>query len=124
MTQTGVIDETLRFSMDLDFIVRLLLHGRAGRTRHYLGKFRLHEDAKTATMVEQSRRENQIIHDRYREQLPLPPLPESLSKLWLRARRIVKVMLDAPPSYFAFKLGRRLGLKVPVSWLDGKFSER
>lgn len=120
MERAGVIDESLRFSMDLDFIVRLLLHGRAGRTRRYLGMFRLHEDAKTAKIVELSWRENQIIYERYRDQLPLPSLPESLSKFWLRAQRIAKVLMDAPLSYFAFKLGRRLGFPAPVKWLSGE----
>lgn len=124
MDQIGMIDETMRFSMDLDFIVRLLLHGRAGRTRRYLGMFRLHEDAKTATMVEQSWYENRIIRDRYCHQLPLPKMSAALSKLWLRTQRVGKVLFDAPPLYFAFKLGRRIGLTPPVSWLGSELSGR
>lgn len=117
MQRTGMIDESLRFSMDLDFIIRLLLHGRSGRTRRYLGMFRLHDGAKTATIVEQSWPENELIYERYRDQFPLPPMPKRLSKLWLRAQRIAKVLLEAPPSYFAFKLVRRLGLPAPTRWL-------
>lgn len=117
MERAGMIDESLRFSMDLDFIIRLLLHGRAGRTRRYLGMFRLHDAAKTATIVEQSWRENELIYERYRDQIPLPPMPARLNKFWLRSQRILKVLLDAPPSYFAFKVGRRLGLPAPTSWL-------
>ena len=41
MTRVGPIDEAMRFSMDLDFVVRLLLEGRVGRTREYLGMFQI-----------------------------------------------------------------------------------
>ncbi len=115
----GPIDETMHFSMDVDLIVRLLLEGRTGRTRDFLGSFRVHDEAKTATIEALSKAENRIIHERYAERVPLA-VPRRLAR-WnraaLAARRIAAVLAEAPAGYWGFKIGRRLGLPVPAAWL-------
>ncbi|MFN0084286.1 MAG: glycosyltransferase family 2 protein [Blastocatellia bacterium] len=119
MDRVGGIDETMNFSMDVDLIMRLLLHGRAARTRDYLGMFRVHDEAKTATIEALSKAENRIIHERYRGRVPLA-VPRALAR-WnraaLSARRVAAVLAEAPAAYWAFKIGRRLGLPVPAAWL-------
>ncbi|MDX2030000.1 MAG: glycosyltransferase family 2 protein, partial [Blastocatellia bacterium] len=119
MDRIGGIDEAMHFSMDVDLIVRLLLHGRTERTRDYLGSFRVHDEAKTATIEALSKEENRIIQTRYRDQVPLavPPAFARWNRAALSARRIAAVLAEAPAAYWAFKLGRRLGLPVPASWL-------
>lgn len=115
MERAGKIDESFRFSMDLDFVLRLMLHGRVSRTTRYLGKFREHEAAKTSNIADICLRENQIIFDRYREFFPF----RTGLKHWLSLQRISSVAVEAP-SYFAFKIGQRLKLPVPIQWLGAE----
>ncbi|MBS1788526.1 MAG: glycosyltransferase [Acidobacteria bacterium] len=113
MERTGAIDESFRFSMDLDFVLRLMLHGQVSRTTRYLGKFREHQTAKTSTITDICLRENQVIFERFRDSFPYWPG----LKQWLSFRRTSRVVLEAP-FYFAFKIGRRLNLPVPLEWLS------
>ena len=113
MERVGVIDESFRFSMDLDFVLRLMLHGKVSRTTHYLGKFREHGAAKTSNIADICLRENQVIFDRYREFFPSRPG----LKHWLSLFRTAQVALESP-AYFAFKMGQRFNLPVPASWLN------
>lgn len=115
MKRVGTIDESFRFSMDLDFVLRLMLNGRVSRTKRYLGMFREHEAAKTSTIVDICLRENQVIFERYRDLFPSRPG----LKQWLSLRRTCSVALEAP-LYFAFKVGQRLKLPVPIDWLSEK----
>lgn len=116
MERAGAIDESFQFSMDLDFVLRLMLHGRVSRTRRYLGMFREHEAAKTSTILDTCRHENQVVFERYRDFFPAGALPR-WQKSWLAWRRAAIVLWDAPLTYFAFKLGRRARLPVPADWL-------
>ncbi|MDX2040427.1 MAG: glycosyltransferase family 2 protein [Acidobacteriota bacterium] len=115
MERVGMIDESFRFSMDLDFVLRLMLHGRVSRTTHYLGKFREHQAAKTSNIADICLRENQVIFDRYRKFFP----PRPGLKHWLSLQRTSSVAVESP-SYFAFKIGQRLKLQVPVQWLGAE----
>lgn len=111
MERIGLMDESLKFSMDLDFVLRLLLAGRVGRVRRFLGMFREHGAAKTSTMLEVCRRENRMLTERYAGQFA------AANRRWLQARRSARLLFDAPPGYLAFKVGRRLGLPVSASLL-------
>lgn len=113
MERVGMIDESFRFSMDLDFVLRLMLHGRVSRTTRYLGKFREHDAAKTSNIADICLQENQIIFDRYREFFPARPG----LKHWLSLFRTARVALESP-AYFAFKIRRRFNWPVPTNWLD------
>jgi glycosyltransferase involved in cell wall biosynthesis len=116
MGRAGKIDESFHFCMDFDFVVRLMLHGRVSRTKRYLGMFREHEAAKTSTILDVCRRENQVVFERYRDFFPTEVSPRWI-KSWLALRRTTIVLWDAPITYFAFKVGRRARLPVPVDWL-------
>lgn len=115
MERVGVIDESFRFSMDLDFVLRLMLNGRVSRTTRYLGMFREHGTAKTSTISEICLLENQVIFERYRGSFPYWPG----LRQWLSLRRASCVAVEAP-FYLAFKIGRRLNWPVPLNWLCEK----
>lgn len=109
MQRVGLTDESLHFAMDWDFIIRMLLAGRFKRIRHQLGIFRLHGEAKTTNQAEVGARDKQLLFDRYAHLFPVTGSP-AITRWLLRGKRLVKVALDAPPSYLIFKLGRSLGL--------------
>lgn len=48
--RVGSINTSLRFAMDLDFFTRLFLEKRSTKLGHYLGKFRCHDESKSATI--------------------------------------------------------------------------
>lgn len=109
MQRVGMTDESLHFAMDWDFIIRLLLAGRFKRIRHQLGIFRLHDEAKTTNQAEVGERDKQLLFERYAHHFPVTGSRE-LTRLLLRGKRLIKVALDAPPSYLMFKLRRSLGM--------------
>jgi glycosyltransferase involved in cell wall biosynthesis len=115
MSRLGMLDESLNCVMDLDFILRLLLAAEVVRVRHHLGMFRLHAAAKTAMIEEVSRREHQVVYERYARQFPLR-FPPPLHRAWLRGRRLLRVAADAPLAYLRFKLERRVGLAATPRW--------
>lgn len=115
MQQVGMIDESLHFAMDWDFIIRLLLAGRFKRIRRHLGMFRVHEEAKTTNLTEVGERDRQLLLERYAHLFPVTGSRE-ITRLLLRGKRLVKVVLDAPPSYLLFKLRRWLGLPAVPKW--------
>lgn len=118
MDRAGMIDRTLRFSMDRDFIIRLLMHGRFAALRGYLGAFRVHDQAKSSTILEVSIAEDREIRERYQESFP-PLLPNPrLNRLLLRLLRLGNLIYDAPAGYLAYRLGRALHLPVPLEWLQ------
>ncbi len=106
MKKVGLIDEQLSFSMDLDFILRLLMDGIAQRAKFHLGMFRVHGTSKSALQIDQCISENSIINNRYRQFIsPAIPTANSVfNKLYLRAKRLVDVLFDAPLYYVIFKL--------------------
>lgn len=110
MEKVGLIDEQLSFSMDLDFILRLLIDGIARRTKFHLGMFRVHETSKSALLIDQCVYENSIINNRYKRFIT-PAIPTAnpvFNKLYLRAKRLVGVLFDAPICYVIFKLTIKL----------------
>ncbi len=109
MQRVGLTDESLHFAMDWDFIIRLLLAGKFERIRRQLGVFRLHEAAKTTNQSEIGQRDRQVLLERYARHFP-PSASGDLSRWLLRGKRLIKVALDAPPSYLTFKLRRKLGM--------------
>lgn len=117
LERAGTIDRTLRFSMDRDFIIRLLMNGRFGALRGYLGAFRVHDQAKSSTILEVSVAEDRMIYDRYRDDFPPLVLNPGLNRWLLRLLRLGNLIYDAPAGYLGYRLGRALGLSVPVDWL-------
>lgn len=118
MNKVGLLDTDMRFSMDFDFILRLLLNGNAGRTKNYLGMFRLHQEAKTARLLEICVQENRVIKTRYESRFTPLVGHSGLNRKLLRIKRWLTLLADAPYSYLAFKIGRRLHLNVPISWIN------
>ncbi|NDD62539.1 MAG: glycosyltransferase [Acidobacteria bacterium] len=118
MERVGLIDSGLRFSMDRDFILRLLAETRFDSIRGYLGAFRVHEEAKSSTILAVSVAEDRLIMERYRDLFP-PLIAGSrrLNRLLLRLSRLVSLMVDAPPGYLACRIGRKIGLPAPIDWL-------
>ncbi len=115
MARIGMIDESLNFVMDLDFILRILLNAKIIRIKSHLGMFRLHVAAKTTTIKGVSRKEHQVIRERYARQFP-SSLPLLVNRTWLRGRRLLQVIEDAPVAYLRFKVGRRMGMAAPPRW--------
>lgn len=118
MNKTGLIDETLKFSMDRDFIIRMLMHGRFAGKRGYLGVFRIHGEAKSSTILETSIEEDLIIRQRYKGYFPKIVGNASLNHILLRFIRFLNLMYDAPISYLACKIGKKFHLPVPIDWLQ------
>ena len=50
--RVGSIDTSLRFAMDLDFFTRLYLEKRSIKLDHFLGKFRCHDESKSAMIAD------------------------------------------------------------------------
>ena len=117
MKKTGMIDESLRFSMDRDLIIRMLMHGRFAGKRGYLGVFRVHDQAKSSTILETSIAEDLIIRTRYEGYFTRISTNVTLNHKLLRLLRFFTLSYDAPISYLACKLGKKLHLPVPVEWL-------
>ena len=118
MESAGMIDPGLRFSMDRDFIIRLLIQTRFATLRGYLGSFRVHDEAKSSTIIEVSTAEDRLIRERYEPLFPpLVPGSHRLNRLVLRLLRLSGLIADAPMGYLAYRLGRKLGLPVPLDWL-------
>lgn len=115
MARVGMLDESLHFAMDWDFIIRLLQAGRLRRIRHHLGSLRLHEETKTANQAAIGERDKQVLWERYGHLYPMVMSPR-VTRLLLRGRRLLRVITDAPLSYLVFKLRRRLGLPISPHW--------
>ncbi len=107
MDRVGLIDETLDFAMDWDFIIRLLLVGRFKRLRQHLGMFRLHGEAKTATDPATGQADKELLFKRYGHLFPVRG-SKTFARRRLRWRRLIRVALDAPLSYLFLKLRCRL----------------
>jgi len=114
----GLIDVELKFSMDRDFILRILTQSRFATLRGYLGAFRVHSEAKTSTMIDVSVSEDGLIKERYKQFFPpiVAGFPR-LNYLLLRFYRMVSLIVDAPVSYLAYRLGHKIGISVPINWL-------
>ena len=50
--RAGNIDTSYRFAMDYDLFVRMMAKGRFRRVNRFLAAFRIHEQAKTSTLLE------------------------------------------------------------------------
>lgn len=115
MQRVGVTDESLHFAMDWDFIIRLLLAGRFRRIKQHLGIFRLHEEAKTANLADVGAQDRQLLFERYAHCVKSLGSPRT-TRLLLRGKRLLKVLLDAPLGYSIFKLRRSLGMPAKPRW--------
>ena len=120
MEKAGMIDEQLRFSMDRDFIIRMLMHGRFAGMNGYLGAFRVHDEAKSSTILETSVAEDRLIRARYEGAFPRLVKNRALNYSLLRLLRLLNLLYDAPISYLACKFGKKLHLPVPIDWLESK----
>jgi hypothetical protein len=59
-----------------------------------------------------------LIRERYEPLFPpLVPGSHRLNRLVLRLLRLSGLIADAPMGYLAYRLGRKLGLPVPLDWL-------
>jgi glycosyltransferase involved in cell wall biosynthesis len=63
--RVGSIDTSLRFAMDLDFFTRLFLEQRSVKLDHYLGKFRCHDESKSATIADVGAEEAGYLWEKY-----------------------------------------------------------
>jgi len=113
MRRVGMIDEELVFCMDRDLILRLIWHGKVIRTTKYLGMFRLHSEAKTATIQDVHRREIEIVQLRYRHYHDTV-LPAWFWRVYLSVKRLVLIVKEAGLSYTIFKMRTKLGRRLGV----------
>jgi len=102
----GYLNQSYDFSMDYDFILRMIHLYQTHRTRKFIGMYRIHESAKSSLILDRCLTENSLIrsllHEKYEDVFPFHSI--RLSKLYLRIRRLIKVALDAPTVYLLFKL--------------------
>jgi glycosyltransferase involved in cell wall biosynthesis len=63
--KVGCFDESLKFCMDYDAILKLGKIGRVTHVREYIGLFRHHEAAKTATLQDVCSKETKALRLRY-----------------------------------------------------------
>lgn len=102
---SGPIDTTLRFAMDLDFFTRLFLASESTKLPKVLGRFRVHDESKSATIREVGREETIALWRRFfgdSETWDLPPkrLAVRHALLGLRHPRLIAA------SYLATRLRR------------------
>ncbi|MGE0102275.1 MAG: glycosyltransferase family 2 protein [Blastocatellales bacterium] len=122
----GYLNQKYDFSMDYDFILRMISLYRTHRTQKFIGMYRVHESAKSALILDRCLAENSLIrsllHEKYKDRFPFHSI--SLSKLYLRIIRIIKVAFDAPVMYLLFKLFIKLtGRSRFTDRLAGNFNK-
>lgn len=108
--RVGMIDNKLQFIMDRDYILRLLLFGKVGRIKKYLGMLRKHEDTKTSTISHIGDKESMLITNRYKNNFSLPKF-SIYKKFYLRSNRLLTISKEAGVSYCLFKIFKRLKFK-------------
>jgi glycosyltransferase involved in cell wall biosynthesis len=106
MRRVGMVDQELVFCMDRDLILRLIWNGKVVRTTKYLGMFRHHAEAKTATIQDIHHQEKEIIQLRYRH-YHTTVLPAWFWRVYLTVRRYMLTMSEAGWTYTLSKLRRR-----------------
>jgi GT2 family glycosyltransferase len=79
----GPLDESLRFAMDLDVLIRLRRAGRFVNTRRVQAKFRWHPESNTVADRSGSLDESEMVKRRY-----YTPLQSRLRVLWERPVRV------------------------------------
>jgi len=101
--QKGNVDPSYRFAMDYDLFVRYMDGGRFQRVNRFLAAFRIHDTAKTSTLLNSVGYEEVArIYQQYRIQ-PIPllgrlfPLSVRLRSAWYLRRRLSYPGL--PPSW-------------------------
>lgn len=106
----GYLNQKYDFSMDYDFILRMIHRYRTNRTHKFIGVYRVHESAKSSLILDKCLTENRLIRSLLLEEFKggFPHHSIRLSKLYLRLSRLVKVAIDAPTVYLLFKLLVRL----------------
>lgn len=106
----GPIDSTLRFAMDLDFFGRLFLAGRFVKLPDHLGKFRCHDESKSALIPEVGIAEAaDRWHDMFGAENDLWALPARAERARMVRAGLRHPKLLAIP-YLRQRLGSRLGL--------------
>lgn len=63
--KVGQLDESLRFAMDLDFFSRLFLAVPSLQIKEYVGRFRCHDESKSATLQEVCAQETELLWHRH-----------------------------------------------------------
>src|SRR3984893_3031182 len=96
----GPIDETFRFAMDWDFMLRAQQAGfQMVRLPRFLGCFRIHAEPKTSAMMEVGLREKRVLAHRHLREIPtrsetyravVPFLARQFAYHWLHRLRILK----------------------------------
>jgi len=72
--QIGPIDETFRFALDWDFLLRAQQAGfKMIRLPRFLGCFRIHTEQKTSAMIDVGQEEMQLLRRRYLGHAPTQP---------------------------------------------------
>ncbi len=114
-SRIGMLDESLHFAMDLDFIIRILLNGGLSRICKHIGMFRVHNDSKTSSANVLNNQEHLIIKERYGANFPVS-IPEHLYRTSLRLQHLLAVIEDAPLSYLRFKCECLIGIHSRPYW--------
>jgi len=70
--KAGGIDQSFNFSMDYDLFLRMAKIKRFSRTRRFLACFRIHGQAKTATLQSTREKEDTIIRKKHSSLVELP----------------------------------------------------
>jgi glycosyltransferase involved in cell wall biosynthesis len=86
--KVGGVDRALRFCMDRDLFLRLTRAGPSARIPGLaIANFRLHEEAKTSTLVDVWQREDRLLRERYGSPLAGNPLYRGLLEIIWWARK-------------------------------------
>lgn len=101
--EAGGINPKLQFIMDLDLFTRIARRSRVARVPELLGAFRIHCDAKTATIQDVHRRELAWFEETY-------SLPKSIAGIKRAARWF----------YFFLVYAEKIGLYLRKPWMTRK----
>ena len=88
----GLLDESLAFSFDFDWFLRLLRHTKAAYIDTALGALRMHAATKTATMAPEHTREYESVIERWGR-------PSTLERRYFQTRRAVKTIINGHAGY-------------------------
>jgi glycosyltransferase involved in cell wall biosynthesis len=113
----GLLDSKLQYSLDYDFLLRLLTRHQVDWAPRFLGVFRRHKLAKSSTMLATSHRENALVRERYLSEFS-DGLPRGVHRVHCRLRRLIRLANAGAGRYLAFKALKRIGIRLPASfWL-------
>ncbi|MES2796184.1 MAG: glycosyltransferase family 2 protein [Bacteroidota bacterium] len=100
----GYLDESLRFVLDYENILRWAQNGaKLAKIRHLMGAFRIHEDAKTNNLQDVRRTEHEAVKARYFNLLFPNKRPSKLVYLLLRVKKLLYFILNSDFGYIKYR---------------------